>query len=72
MNIYFSFQFIRDNDRERGYDRGGIERRGGDRDGSRGFDHYEPPRDRGGFDRGEHNFIINNITSKIIVINSKH
>merc|ERR1712156_488662 len=34
------------NDRDRGYDRGG-DRRGGDRDGSRGFDRYEPPRERG-------------------------
>merc|ERR1711899_100839 len=40
----------RDNDRDRGYDRGG-DRRGGDRDGSRGFDRYEPPRERGGYDR---------------------
>ena len=42
----------RDNDRDRGYDRGG-DRRGGDRDGSRGFDRYEPPRERGGYDRGK-------------------
>merc|ERR1712226_1109098 len=43
----------RDNDRDRGYDRGGGDRRGGDRDGSRGFDRYEPPRDRGGFERDD-------------------
>jgi len=42
----------RDNDRDRGYDRGG-DRRGGDRDGSRGFDRYEPPRERGGYDRDD-------------------
>merc|ERR1712156_1272036 len=38
----------RDNDDDRGGDR-----RGGDRDGSRGFDRYEPPRERGGYDRDD-------------------
>merc|ERR1712203_961387 len=32
---------------------GGGDRRGGDRDGSRGFDRYEPPRERGGYDRDD-------------------
>ena len=49
--FYIINQTTRDNDRDRGYDRGG-DRRGGDRDGSRGFDRYEPPRERGGYDRG--------------------
>ena len=59
--------FHRDNDRDRGYDRGG-DRRGGDRDGSRGFDRYEPPRERGGYDRGniyKHVLFILNLTFKI-------
>ena len=46
-----NFTFIRENDRDRGYDRGGSDRRG-DRDGTRGFDRYEPPRDRNSYDRG--------------------
>lgn len=50
--IFISVYFIRDNDRDRGGDRGS-DRRSGDRDGSKGFDRYEPPRDRGGFDRGK-------------------
>lgn len=48
---------LRDNDRNRGYDRGGYDSMGsdrrGDRDGNRGFDRYEPPKDRGGYDRGK-------------------
>merc|ERR1711936_1354723 len=42
----------RENDRDRGYDRGGSDRRG-DRDGTRGFDRYEPPRDRNSYDRDD-------------------
>ena len=60
-----NFSFIRENDRDRGYDRGGSDRRG-DRDGTRGFDRYEPPRDRNSYDRGNkwgsnYNVLQNNI-----------